>query len=156
MACSSPTSSGSATVSGAVPGGSVVVRDVVGLFGTETINGVQSSYAGILISDTAGMCAAAQQNGVDSIIASNDILEIGTKSSVIPFAPGTYSLGSTGLAEYFHSGNGNAGDGTITFSDVSAATVTGTFDVTLAGGYHVTGNFSGPVCTLPPTAIPFY
>jgi len=148
---------GSATVEGTFKGQPIVVSDVVGLLGTETINGVQWSYAGVVISDASGTCGTAQQKGVDAILSTNaDLLEIGTKSSTIPFAPGTYTLGTTGLAEYFYTGGGNAGDGTITFTTITDATLSGTFDVNLAGGFHLTGTFSAPVCKLPSSDVPFY
>ena len=85
VACTSPTSSGgNATVSGNIVGKPVIVRDVVGLVGTQTQDGGQSSYAAVLLSDTPGTCAAAQQGGVRAATSRGNVLEIAATTSGSP------------------------------------------------------------------------
>jgi hypothetical protein len=132
-------------VSGTVNGQSVVVTDVVGFTGTEIETGVASAYAGVVISNTTGTCALAQRSSVwngspGSAILVLDVIEPGTT-----IAPGSYSVGTSGLAQYQTSSNGTSGDGTVTYTAVGD-TLVGSFDVMLAGGNHLTGQFVAPVC----------
>jgi len=150
VACNSSGSSGNASVTGNVNGKPVVVREVVGVVGTQTENGVATSYAVVLISDTDGTCSTAQQSGVSAAASRANVLEIAATKQGTPFAVGTYTVGTIGLAEYFYLNNGGtngvSGGGTITFDAVNEKTVSGKFDVNLAGGQHVTGTFSAPIC----------
>jgi hypothetical protein len=152
---------GSASVSGTVAGNPITAKDVVAIIGTQQGDGgVQSSYAVILISDTAGTCAAAQQGGVSGAVSRASVLEVAAVSGTAAFVPGVYSVGSAGLAEYFSTKpgtpSGTAGSGKVTFDAVNASTVSGSLDLNLAGGQHVTGTFSGAVCTgVPSTPTPW-
>jgi hypothetical protein len=143
---------GSAVVHGMAAGQNVVATDVVGLLGTQSADGGASSFAGVLISSAAGTCAMARQSGVRAATSNANVLEIVATAQGASLAPGTYTVGDTGLAEYFYIGqngdtSGTAGGGSITFDTVSPSTLSGSFDVTLAGGNHLTGTFSGPVCS---------
>lgn len=147
----SGTSSGSASVTGNIDGRTVVAKDVVGLGGTQTSDAGVTAYAGVLISDTSGTCAAARRVGVTSADTTANVLEVVATAPGGSMRPGTYSVGNAGLAEYFYLGpngtSGAAGNGTVTFNTVGPTTVSGSFDLNMAGGYRLTGTFSGPVCS---------
>jgi hypothetical protein len=157
-ACSSSSSSGnttgqgSATVTGSLNGQSVVVSDVIGLTGTAISDAGTNAYAyaAVVISNEVGTCSRAPHDvwsggpGYEVLVI--DAVVAGASSVV----PGTYMVGNTGVAQlnvYRTDGTmtGTAGGGTITFMSVGAV-LEGSFDVNLAGGYRVTGQFSAPVC----------
>jgi hypothetical protein len=141
---------GSATVNGTVNGQTVVAADVIGLVGTEMESGVASAYAGVVISNTTGTCIADQTGSVWDGSPGYAVLVLDVIQPGTTIAPGTYSVGSTGVAQYqtiasASSSSGNAGDGTVTFDSVGD-TLVGSFDVNLAPGNHLTGQFTAPVC----------
>src|SRR5947208_3080114 len=96
VACNSGDSAGgSASVTGTIGGNTISVKDVVAIVGAQTGDGgSQTGYAVILISDTAGTCAAAQQGGVSNAVSRANVLEIAAVSTTAPFVPGTYSVGN--------------------------------------------------------------
>jgi hypothetical protein len=148
----SSTSGGSASVSGTIKGHTVVARDVVGLSGTQALDGGVTAYTGVLISDTGGTCVNAMLNGVTNAESMANVLEVVATVPGGPMTPGTYKVGYAGLAEYFYFGSngqtsGVAGNGSITFSAISATTVSGRFDLNMAGGDRLTGTFTAPVCS---------
>jgi hypothetical protein len=142
---------GSATVNGAVHGQSVMVTDVIGLTGKHMSDAAMDTYAyaAVIIANQTGTCARAPQDvwtggpGYQVLVID---AQVAGASAV---APGTYSVGNTGVAQlnvYQGSGmQGTAGGGTITFTSVGTV-LEGSFDVSLAGGYRLTGQFSAPVC----------
>ncbi|HEX8796131.1 MAG TPA: hypothetical protein VF765_34515 [Polyangiaceae bacterium] len=153
--------SGLASVRGAIGGHTVTVKDVMGFTGSQTLNGGTRAYAGLLISDTPGTCAAAQDKGVTAVETTANILEVVATTPGDMLTAGKYTVGSSGLAEYFYGGaagttSGIAGGGTVTFDSVDGSAVKGSFDLVMAGGAHVTGTFSAPVCNgIPPNPFPW-
>jgi hypothetical protein len=140
---------GSATVNGDVNGQPVVVSDVIALVGTEMESGVASAYAGVVISNTTGTCALAERGSVWDGNPGTDVLVLDVIQPGATIPPGTYSVGNSGVAQYqvnaSSSSNGYAGYGTVTFDSVGD-TLEGSFDVQLAPSFHLTGQFTAPVC----------
>lgn len=148
----SPVGQGSATVNGSVDGQSVPVSDVIGLTGTSVTDAGTTAYAydAVVISNQPGTCGRAPgdvwSGGPGYEVLVIDAVVTGASS----VAPGTYSVGNTGVAQFnvFHADGtmqGTAGGGTITFTSVGPVLV-GSFDLNLAGGQRLTGQFSAPVC----------
>jgi hypothetical protein len=145
---------GSAAVNGKAGGTAFDVVEAVGLVGTQTDNGTTASYAGVAITNIAGTCALLQRHGNPKSAQALTMEVIVTSSSVVS---GTYAVG--GQTAPFASAAFAAQDatcttttdeqatsGSIVLTTVSAATVDGTFDLTFAGGDHLTGSFTAPVC----------
>lgn len=131
--------SGSAVVEGTVDGLTLATLDVAGFSGTQGADGGVSGFAGVLISNRVGTCAAAMAGGVRAATSNANVLEIVATTPGAPVTPGTYPVGNSGLAEYFYLkggavADGIAGGGTITFDSMDATTISGRFAVNLAGG----------------------
>jgi hypothetical protein len=146
----SSTSQGSATINGTVNGQSVTANDVIGLTGTEMKDASTNAYAAVIISNQTGTCGRAHSSVWDGSPGYEVLVIDAVVSGASSVSPGTYPVGSTGVAQLtvVHADGttaGNAGDGTITFSAVGSMLV-GSFDVNLAGGFHLTGQFTAPVC----------
>ena len=72
--------------------------------------------------------------------------------------PGTYPVTATGLTGALYGPNHaycrsaaseTAQSGTVTFTAIDGATISGSFDLTFQDGDHLTGTFSAPVCDVP-------
>lgn len=148
----SPPAQGSATVNGSVNGQSVPVTDVIGLTGANLSDAGTGpyAYASVVLSNTTGTCGRAPHD----VWSGGPGYEVLVIDAVVPgpssVAPATYSVGNNGVAQFnvYHADGtmtGTAGDGTITFTSVGAV-LEGSFNVNLAGGYRLTGDFSAPVC----------
>jgi hypothetical protein len=152
----SPAAVGSATVNGTLNGQPIAAADVIGMVGTEMEEGVPSAYAAVAISNTTGTCQLAEEREVEEgpVGSALLILDVITPGNAV--VPGTYSVGSTGLAQYqtieADGSRGYAGSGTVTFDTITATAMAGSFAVDLAGDLdaggnaHLTGTFSGPIC----------
>jgi hypothetical protein len=178
---SSSSSSSSASSSGAAQGGTSVngtfggqtltVQDAIAEIETEAMVPVTVTSANIFIASVGSLCSLAQRH-VSSPDASLLDLNFGGPGTQI--TPGTYEVNGNGSsamfgAAYFSSQDARCAgtfsaigkSGTITITDVSPSSVSGSFDVvfnatsstgaTSATADHVTGHFSAPVCSVPAT-----
>jgi hypothetical protein len=152
---SAPGTTGSASVTGGVSGNAIPTSDTIGLVGTTRDNGTTQPMAGALLANVAGLCQALQDGDTPGSSQVLSIRVIGASGAV---GPGTYPLNATGGvggAASFLVRDQNctptlqsaATQGAVTLTTVTSDTVAGSFDVTFPTGDHVTGTFSGPVCS---------
>jgi hypothetical protein len=157
--------SGAGSISGTALGRTLQVADAIATEGTLVKGGADagvagtSYFAGAYLASFSNICALLQQPNHPAY-ANSWALYVGVEQPA-PVAPGTYTL-APGTSAHFAAldatctpaGNEQAKTGTITFETVSATELSGSFDVTLDGGDHLTGTFSAPVCNLASAAYP--
>src|ERR1019366_3597056 len=147
--------SGSASVTGTVSGNSIPTSDTIGVRGTTTDNGPLQPVAGALLTNVGNVCGILQNDGNP---ASSQVLDVRVVGASGDVTTGTYMLngpggigGAVSLLLQDQSCNptlhSTATQGSGTLTPASSVTVAGSFDVTFPTGDHVTGTFSGPVCT---------
>ena len=159
LACSGHSSgtpsTGSASVTGTVSGVVIPTNDTIGVSGTTTDNGPLQPVAGAQLANVGNLCTILQHDGDP---ASSERLYVRVVGASGAIAAGTYMLngpGGVGGAVSLLVQDQNctptvqqtATTGSVTLTTVSSSTVAGSFDVTFPTGDHVTGTFSGPVCT---------
>jgi hypothetical protein len=146
------------TVSGTVGGASFGVVDTVGYNGTHVISGQTIAYAGVSITNVAGTCAVLARKGNPP---SAQVLSLAAAQAGSTIGPGTYTVAAQGsptaTAVYAQSDascvgkvDSQATGGTVTITGLSSGSVQGSFDLTFAGGDHLSGTFSAPTCNYDP------
>jgi hypothetical protein len=163
VACSSttsPSSSGSGTVTGMVGGASFVTTDAVSVLVPASSSAI-GALVSVALTDFSGAC---EDLGTGAPPASGAVIVL----TVFQGASGqTYAIGGQVAsvvygAQYssqchtFTSGNStstshfavfqSAASGSVTLTTVSSATVGGSFDATFPSGDHITGTFTAPNC----------
>jgi hypothetical protein len=137
--------------------------DAIGAIQTETTTspGQSSSatIAVIAITNKANTCGLVEGHHNPPNATSLDIVVSMPGSN---FTPGTYNVGGASTSSSFASySTTNAScavgttsqstSGTVTFSNITSTLLMGTFDLTMAGGDHITGSFAAPICAIPTT-----
>jgi hypothetical protein len=141
-------------VSGSVAGQVFSVRDTIGLYNAG--NASLQPYSGVVLANSTGTCALFQSGLTSPPSTQLLVIQIYGTGSTVP-GPGSYAYGATNgtelVIQYAASDadcnlttSETATGGSVTLETVTAAAITGTFDVTFAGGDHVSGAFDGPVC----------
>ena len=152
---SGTTGSGSASINGTVSGQALATSDTIGVSGTTTDNGPVQPVAGAIITNVGNVCGILQHDGNP---ASSEVLYVRVVGASGVVGVGKYMLngaggvgGAVSLLVQDQSCNptvqSTATQGSITLTTVSSSTIAGSFDVTFPTGDHVTGTFSGPICT---------
>jgi hypothetical protein len=135
------------------------VADAIATTGTLVSSGADGGvtgttyFAGAYLASFSNICALLQQPSHPAY-ANAWGLYVGVEQPA-PIGPGRYDL-PPGTSAHFAAldakcvtaGTEQAKTGTITFETVSATELSGSFDVTLSGGDHLTGTFSAPVCDI--------
>lgn len=140
---------GTATVVGNVGSAAFVAADAIAV--------VDANSAKIVISSTPNACADIRDH-IDRANSRVLVIAVFDQDTALTTGNFTTSAGS-GDAALFESNVTDAqcavsydpppdgtGDGTVTLTDVTATTVTGTFDVIMENGEHVTGSFAPEEC----------
>jgi hypothetical protein len=177
LACGSSSSSsggaaqGANSVDGTFGGQSLTAQDAIAEIQTQPMAGATVTSADILIANVGSLCGLAQRHASSPGVSLLD-LNLGGPGTQI--TPGTYEVNGQGssamfAAAYFGSEDGHCKaslsevgmSGTITISDASASSVSGSFDVMFAStsstgvtsstADHVTGHFIASVCSVPAT-----
>jgi hypothetical protein len=159
---SSGSGSGGNTATGSVNGVSLTVAGSLALTGTLALQdgGVaQTLVVGLSSADLSSFCAAAQMYS-NTDIASTTTLTVGALVlGSTPVGPGTYTIDSdagtsTGEGALSQTNatcqdtvHDQATSGTVTITSASSTNVTGTYDLTFAGG-SMSGSFSAGVCPI--------
>jgi hypothetical protein len=156
-------------VNGTFSGQSLAPQDANARVQTATMAGATITSADILIGSVGSLCALAQRHANPP---GYRFLELVVGGPGTQIAPGTYALYGGNEAMFgsalFGSEDARCAatlseiglSGTITISDASASSVSGSFDVTfhatsstgMVGGSadHVTGSFNASVCNVTP------
>jgi hypothetical protein len=163
---------GGGALDGAVHGQSIMIEDAVSASITFMVGSTQAHVAGIALSSTKDRCADAMSNTVhpnekDVALLLGDV--DGTTFNT-PTAPGTYSIyqGYGTRPAKFASFAVSVFDatchvvtaqealstsGTVTLSSVSGNRFSGSFDLVLDSGDHVTGSFDPEECPVLATRV---
>jgi hypothetical protein len=172
VACTSSSGGG---VTGDPPGGSFEPVDAIAT--TVTISdgaGGTSSSAWIAIATTANLCSDVSASPVidrkNQRFITIQLSDVTGSMSTAPTAPGTYTIypntgsqppkmallttgGFDGTCQMVDTDSASGQSGSVTLTAVSAGTFTGTFDVTLNTGDHITGSFTPEACPQLATAV---
>jgi hypothetical protein len=122
---------------------------------------------GIMISSGAQLSCSSFQSTGDSFTANFTGLEFFAVNNGNAVTPGTYKVGQSGSQDVIGqseindasctSTGGGLTAGTLTITSLSAASVSGSYDLTISylpsGTDHVSGTFDAPLCTLPDSWI---
>jgi hypothetical protein len=167
-ACGSSTSGNvgkaAATANGTTAGRPFMAEDAAGVVGTwMTQDGLVEEVDVLIAAGFNGICGRLQQpQNVGQ--ASDAILALATfaASPSGSVTPGTYPVTATGLTGALYgpslaycqsAASETAQSGTVTFTAIDGATISGSFDLTFQNGDHLTGTFSAPVCDAPLSAV---
>ena len=174
FACSSSSSGGggggSGSVSGTFSGHSFTPADTVAAVETQGSAGATVTTATIVIANIGSVCPILQRHGDPPNVGSIQISVGGAGTAV---ATGAYTVNGNGAAPMVASAFFSQTDaqcnstlsevglsGTVTITQTSASSITGTFDVmftpevngtTMGNADHVTGSFAAPVCNVAPS-----
>jgi hypothetical protein len=153
-ACGGSTSA-NGTVDGTVNSTPVTVTDSMGMTGPQTYAGVTAQVVAAFLTNVSGICGVVTRRGNPPNL---DMIGVSvSSSSAASIPPGTYPLGyANGMAAQVSYTSADAmcqttlneiaKSGSITITQVTSATVDGSFDATFASGDHLSGKFSAPVC----------
>jgi hypothetical protein len=161
-ACGGSTGGGGAgasgPVSGTVAGQSFSSGDAAGLVGTITTGGVTANEADVMVSTWSGACSSLMRTTTP---ASTALLVIAVASDS-PVTKGTYDITTNGAVRVEYAAvdascnptvTEVAQGGTVTYETIDTSSIVGSVDATFAGGGHVTGTFSAPLCNVSLAAI---
>jgi hypothetical protein len=138
---------GSSTMS-SVGGQPFVAVDQIG----QTFTAGHIASAGVVISNTAGLCGIAMRQGNPPNVAT---LAFAVEQKSAAVGPGTYPVYPVGTAvASFEVMDASchivtllqATDGNVTLTTLNAEQIEGSYDLTLESGDRLTGVFSAPVC----------
>ncbi len=158
---------GGTHVDGTIKGGSFAASDAVSAVFTQSNNGVTQTSGAVLISTTANVCGVI--GGGHAPAASQSLLlnvfDVDAKTGAVtaPTTSGTYTVVAANASLSAH----NAGvawlvidqtcnktaqalgaSGTVTLSGASSGgSYSGSFDLTLDSGDHITGHFDAASCS---------
>jgi hypothetical protein len=157
-------STGTATVNGTIHGRQVTAEDASSAVVPASVQGFSFQAGAVVISSAANICATVssgkQPRNWQALVLGVAQQQNGTVGP--PTAPGAYTI-ITGLSfdskiavAYFRATDASCADlgptadalatsGTITLTSVTPA-FTGSFDLTLDTGEHITGSFKAPGC----------
>jgi hypothetical protein len=159
------------TIQGTLHGQSFTVSDAVSAAVTVTVSGVTAHIAAIALANTADLCGDAMANvshpNQRGLII--DLFDVNGTTINTPTAPGTYTIAQGGTpppkaaslevatddatCQPLAAQSASATSGTVTLTAVSGNKFTGSFDVVLEGGDHLTGSFKPSECPALATAI---
>ena len=156
VACSSSNNS-PGTVSGTIKNTTFVVHDALTLAGSQRVEIVLSSVA----NECVPPAQQVQHPGETALLILLSDYDAASGKSTAPTTAGTYTIASTMMAHNAtveanildsmclnNADNGAvAGSGTVDLTGVDGGAFSGTFDVHLDSGDHVTGSFDAPTCT---------
>ncbi len=155
---------GAATVNGTTAGRQFMAEDAAGVVGTwMTQNGAVEEVDVLIAAGFSGICGRLQQP--QSIGQASDAMLALVTFAASPgssVTPGTYPVTTTGLTGALYGPNPahcssaaseEAQSGTVTFTAIDGATISGGFDLSFQNGDHLTGTFSAPVCDAPLDAL---
>jgi hypothetical protein len=158
------TSTGTATVNGTIHGRQVAASDAQSAIVPASVQGFSFQAGAVVISSAPGICATVgagkQPRNWQTLVLGVAQQQNGTIGP--PTSPGAFTI-ITGLSfdpqiavAYFRATDANCADlgatadavaisGTVALTSVST-TYTGSFDLTLDTGEHITGSFRAPGC----------
>jgi len=166
--CVAACSDSGGSVSGQPPGGTFDVADMISATVTTSDSaGDSSSSARILLGSTPNLCDdAAASPAVDrkgAHLISIDLREVAGATRTAPTAAGTFTIyPDTGTepakaaslsidmldaaCQTIDADSASAQSGSVTLTTVAAGVYTGSFDVTLNTGGHLSGTFAPTTC----------
>jgi hypothetical protein len=172
-ACSSDSSGGdgSGSVQGMLHGMSFTVGDAISAAISSTSGGFSRHAAAVVMADTDDLCgdAAGNVQHPNEVAILLTMADVNGTTTTSPTAPGSYAIyqdgappakaatlqvsASDATCEDVEADSASATSGTITLTAVSGNKFTGSFDVVVEGGDHLTGNFAPSECPALQTAI---
>jgi hypothetical protein len=157
---STSSSPGSSVVNGTAGGAHVGATSSVGLLGTMTepagITTTEWAYAGVMITNLTNGCSFVENESNPPNASALSLIVTAPGSAI---GTGKYSVGASSTISFegeFATSTATCGEGineevasgAITFTEISSASVKGTFDVTMNSGDRLTGNFDAPICNV--------
>ena len=156
---------GGTHVDGSLGGHSFVAAEAVSTVWTQKANGIQTNSAAILISTQARVCdvisGGHSPRGSQSLLFSLTDVDGKTGAATAPSGSGVYTVvGKSGQPQAHTAGvawvsldqmcgkaaQADGVGGTVTLSTASPSGYTGSFDLTLDSGDHVSGHFDSTSC----------
>jgi hypothetical protein len=158
--------SGPGSVMGSIKGEPLKIVDAISwsFMYTDTTSGVTSTQAQVFLSTTPDLCADFENNTFtkDVKLLSVGLADVANQMVSAPKAPAKYSVvqpntqslppktalvTEIGLDDAcMPATNATATTGTVTLKTVSENVFSGSFDIKLDSGDHITGNFSPDAC----------
>jgi len=150
---------------GAVHGQSIMIEDAVSAAVTITVGSTPAHAAAVALSTTKNLCADAMSNTQhpNEKLVAFFLVDVNGATLNAPTAPGTYTAyqgSGTPPAKFASFGvqvtdatcqdvsaqDAAGASGTVTLSSVSGNSFSGSFDLVLDSGDHVTGSFDPGAC----------
>lgn len=137
----------STSVSGTIGGATIMAADTVGIVarGQST-----TAAANAIITNFSGACQAFKSK--QDLPANGTALVLSVVVNGTAVSPGTYQIAggtpgaSVGFLTADKTGQQEGTSGSVTLDTVSATTINGSFEVTMADGDHLSGTFVAPIC----------
>lgn len=171
-ACGGSSSSGGGALTGTVHGQSIMIEDAISVAATLSGGTPQLHGAAIALSTTKDLCADAMSNAQhpNEKAVAIVLFDVNGTSTSTPTAPGTYTIFSgsgtppaksaslsvavtDAMCHDVAAQDASGVTGTVTLSSVSGNQFSGSFDVVLDSGDHVTGSFDPQACPALATAL---